>query len=388
MKKIIQQQFQVSYQYPVIFTEGLFSQENTVLDEFFGGEKATPKRVLIVLDGGMTVHYPGIQSQIQQKFLQTEGVADTIFLTLPGGEAVKNDPEHVKTIVSLINSCGVDRHSYVIGIGGGALLDAVGFAAAIAHRGIRHIRIPTTVLSQNDSGIGVKNGINYFGKKNFLGTFSPPFAVMNDTTFLTTLDDRQWRSGTAEAVKVALIKDGAFFQWIEGHADNITARHMADMEQLIYECAALHLEHISSGDPFESGSSRPLDFGHWSAHKLEQMSGFSLLHGEAVAIGIALDALYSQQTGWLSAADTKRIIALLQSLGFTLFHPALIDPALTDGIREFREHLGGKLTIMMLRGIGHGENIHAMDPDIVASCIETLKQMQPTLTAQSLTESS
>lgn len=388
MKKIIQQQFQVSYQYPVIFTEGLFSEENTVFQELFRGEKATPKRLLIVLDCGMTAHYPGLQSQIQQKLLQTEGVGDTIFLNLPGGEAVKNDPEPVKTIVSLINSCGIDRHSYVLGIGGGALLDAVGFAAAIAHRGIRHIRIPTTVLSQNDSGIGVKNGVNYFGKKNFLGTFSPPFAVINDTTFLTTLDDRQWRSGTAEAVKVALIKDGAFFQWIEDHAGSITRRHMADMEQLIYECAALHLEHISSGDPFESGSSRPLDFGHWSAHKLEQMSGFSLLHGEAVAIGIALDALYSQQTGWLSAADTKRIISLLQSLGFTLFHPALIEPALTDGIREFREHLGGKLTIMMLRGIGHGENIHVMDPGIVTSCIETLKQMQPTLTAQSLTESS
>ena len=366
----------------------MFSPENTVLQELFGRENTSAKRMLVVLDGGMTAHHPELKSMIQKKLLQTGGVSDAVIAEVPGGEAVKNDPEHVKKIISLVNACGIDRHSYVVGVGGGAVLDAVGFAAAVAHRGIRHIRIPTTVLSQNDSGIGVKNGINYFGKKNFLGTFSPPYAVINDTTFLTTLDLRQWRSGTAEAIKVALIKDATFFRWIEDHAEAIAGRNMANMEYLIYRCAELHLHHISSGDPFETGSSRPLDFGHWSAHKLEQLSGFSLMHGEAVAIGIALDALYSHQTGLLSAEETHRIIAALQSLGFSLFHPALDETALLDGIQEFREHLGGTLTVMMLRGIGHGDNIHTMDLEIVASSIQALKRLPSAVAPQSMTESS
>jgi 3-dehydroquinate synthase len=386
---IIEQQFQVSYRYPVIFTEGLFSPENTVLQELLSRENTSAKRMLIILDAGMTAHHPGLKSMIQNKFLQARVSNGTTIAEVPGGEVIKNDPEQVKKIISLVNTCGIDRHSYVVGIGGGAVLDAAGFAAAVAHRGIRHIRIPTTVLSQNDSGIGVKNGINYFGKKNFLGTFSPPYAVINDTTFLTTLDLRQWRSGTAEAIKVALIKDGTFFRWLEDHAGAIARRSMADMEYLIYRCAELHLQHISSGDPFETGSSRPLDFGHWSAHKLEQLSGFSLMHGEAVAIGIALDALYSQQTGMLSAEETHRVIAVLQSLGFSLFHPVVEDPALLDGIGEFREHLGGTLTVMMLRGIGRGENIHTMDPAIVASSIQALKQLSFAAVApQSMTEPS
>lgn len=386
--KILQQRFQVQYQYPVFFTEGLFDPNNTAWPAFLDREKSPGTKLLFVLDAGMAASHPGLKQAILQKLRSSfTGEIPAFFLEVPGGELIKNDPGYVEEILSLVNTHGIDRHSFLVGIGGGAVLDAAGYAAAIAHRGIRHIRIPTTVLSQNDSGIGVKNGINHFGKKNFLGSFSPPFAVFNDTRFLTTLDDRQWRSGTSEAVKVALIKDASFFHWLEQHAGELKMRQMPAMEKLIFQCASLHLQHISSGDPFESGSSRPLDFGHWSAHKLEQMSSFSLLHGEAVATGIALDALYSQEMGWLTAADTQRILSLLQQLGFHLFHPELEEAPLTDGIREFREHLGGKLTIMMLRGIGQGENIHVMDPAIVKSCIATLKRLPPIPATQSLTES-
>ena len=117
-----------------------------------------------------------------------------------------------------IHEYGIDRHAYVLAVGGGALLDMVGYAAATAHRGVRLVRVPTTVLSQNDSGIGVKNSVNAFGKKNFLGTFAPPFAVFNDFTFLTTLSDRDWRAGISEAIKVALLKDATFFAFLEEHA--------------------------------------------------------------------------------------------------------------------------------------------------------------------------
>src|SRR5690606_6380451 len=238
-------------------------------------------------------------------------------------ETIKNQKDAIDRIIDSVDRWGIDRHSYIMAIGGGAVLDAVGYAAAIAHRGIRHLRVPTTVLSQNDSGMGVKNGINYRGKKNFIGTFSPPVAVFNDNLFLTTLSDRAWVSGISEAVKVALIKDASFFDWIQNHATALRQRDREAMDYLIFRCAELHLQHIAGADPFEFGSSRPLDFGHWSAHKLEQLSGFEVLHGEAVSIGIALDTVYSAIVGLLSPSDAQRVLNVLQELDLPIFHPLL-----------------------------------------------------------------
>jgi 3-dehydroquinate synthase len=233
------------------------------------------------------------------------------------------------------------------------------------------------VLSQNDSGVGVKNGINYFHKKNFLGTFAPPVAVFNDNHFLTTLDDAEWRSGISEAIKVALIKDPVFYTWLEAHADKLVNRDMAAMQYLIRRCAELHLQHIAGSDPFETGSSRPLDFGHWSAHKLEQLSEFSIRHGEAVAIGITLDTVYSFLSGRLKEDRMIRILRLIKALGLPLTHPLLEitdqKKALLDGLNEFREHLGGRLTIMLLNDIGHGEEVNEMDPALVKESSQWIK---------------
>ncbi|MDQ2656276.1 MAG: 3-dehydroquinate synthase, partial [Bacteroidota bacterium] len=267
--------------------------------------------------------------------------------------------------------------SYLVAIGGGSVLDVAGYAAAVSHRGIRHIRIPTTVLSQNDSGVGVKNGINYFNKKNFLGTFAPPVAVFNDNHFLTTLDDAEWRSGISEAIKVALIKDAVFFDWIEANASRMAARDMDAMQYQIRRCAELHLQHIAGADPFESGSSRPLDFGHWSAHKLEQLSDFTIRHGEAVSIGIALDTAYSFLSGRLAESSMRRVLQVIKTLGLPLTDPMLevtdSKSPLLDGLNEFREHLGGRLTIMLLRDIGKGEEVHKMDPALVRQASEWIK---------------
>ena len=294
-----------------------------------------------------------------------------------GGEEAKNDESLLYQVIDAVNAHGIDRHSYLVAIGGGAVLDMVGYAAAISHRGVRHIRIPTTVLSQNDSGVGVKNGVNFYRKKNFLGTFAPPVAVFNDYHFLTTLSDLDWRSGMSEAVKVALIKDASFFDWIEHNATMLAARDMGAMKFLVKRCAALHLEHVAGKDPFETGSSRPLDFGHWSAHKLEALADFSIRHGEAVAIGIALDTAYSMRTKRLSEADARRILVVLQNLGFPLQHPLLKfeegNSPLLDGLNEFREHLGGKLTIMLLIAIGTGEEVHEMNEKTIREASEWLE---------------
>lgn len=361
-------EFQVSFRYEVYFTKHLFDSANSCLRDFLysEGNLRSDKKVLIVIDSEVLHHHPSLISEIKTYFqnrIPSLQLMEPI-LKIAGGEECKNETIHWETIVSAIHTYGIDRHSYVIGIGGGAILDLVGYAAAVSHRGIRLIRIPTTVLSQNDSGVGVKNSINYFGKKNFLGTFAPPVAVFNDSHFLTSLNDRDWRSGVAEAIKVALIKDKTFFEWLEANSDACTKRDLNVMQSLIYQCANLHMSHISKGDPFEFGSSRPLDFGHWFAHKLEYLSNFSIRHGEAVACGIALDSIYSHLIGLINKEDVIRIIQLLQSFGFSFDDPKLFQIGyenLAIALGEFREHLGGKLTLLMLNGIGSSQEIYEVN---------------------------
>jgi 3-dehydroquinate synthase len=286
----------------------------------------------------------------------------------------------VVEILELIHRHHIDRHNYVVVVGGGALLDMVGLAAATAHRGVRLIRIPTTTLAQDDSGVGVKNGVNAFGKKNFIGTFAPPFAVINDFDLLASLSDRDKRAGYIEAVKVACIRDSEFFDRLEQDAVALANFEPEAMKHLIRRSAELHLNHIANGgDPFEMGSARPLDFGHWAAHKLEQMSGYRLRHGEAVAIGIALDVLYSVRQGLLARPAAERILSLLERLGFTLFDPELESVSASgelgvlEGLEEFREHLGGELTITLLSDIGCGLEVHSMDIRHVRQALQDLE---------------
>ncbi|MEO8174906.1 MAG: 3-dehydroquinate synthase, partial [Sediminibacterium sp.] len=322
----LQQSFNIIFDYRVYFTTALFDPANPLFNDFLLEKQVEGenRKILFLVDQNVANHHPDLLQTIKEYFSQhtsVELVAE-IYL-IPGGEIAKNDPAHFSRIVDAVNKYGIDRHSYIAAIGGGSILDLAGYAAAVSHRGIKHIRIPTTVLSQNDSGVGVKNGINYKGKKNFLGTFAPPLAVFNDYQFLTTLNNRDWRSGISEAIKVSLIKDKDFFEWIESNATKLVKREQPAMEYLIRRCADLHMKHIASGDPFESGSSRPLDFGHWSAHKLEQLTDFTVTHGEAVAMGIALDSLYSCLAGLLPSTDYERIIHLLKVLGFEVFHPMM-----------------------------------------------------------------
>ena len=375
----LQQSFRVHFEYKVFFTEHLFDAANSCFRNFLEAAASDiPKKLLFVIDQGVTEAHPRLQEQIRT-YLKDDSNFSLIdhMLVVPGGEQVKNTQKYFYQVVDAVNEFGIDRHSYIVGIGGGSLLDLVGYAAAVSHRGIRLIRVPTTVLSQNDSGVGVKNGINYFEKKNFLGSFAPPVAVFNDYHFLTSLSVPEWRSGTSEAVKVALIKDKGFFEWLESNAAAVAKRDKAAMQYLVKKCAQLHMEHIAGGDPFEMGSSRPLDFGHWSAHKVEQLSRFSIRHGEAVALGIALDSAYSFISGRLNEADTNRIIQVLQTLGFAVTDPLMDvthnDSPLLKGLNEFREHLGGKLTIMLLKAIGKGEEVHHLDTTFIQQAGNWLK---------------
>jgi 3-dehydroquinate synthase len=376
----LQQSFSVRFDYKVFFTSGLFDPANTVLNDFLTDDATSEsvKKILFVIDQDVLNATPGLTDKIKQYFAihKTVQLVSEI-IVVPGGEIVKNNEAYFNKLLNTINKRSIDRHSYIAAIGGGSVLDMVGYAAAVAHRGVKHIRIPTTVLSQNDSGVGVKNSINYFGKKNFLGAFAPPVAVFNDDQFLLTLTDRDYRSGISEAIKVALIKDPVFFEWLENNAAALTVRDMDPMKYLIKRCAELHLNHIAGSDPFEKGSSRPLDFGHWSAHKLEQLTSFGVFHGEAVAMGIALDTVYSNLSGRLPDDDTHRVIHLIKKMGFEITHPLLEvnsdDSPILVGLQEFREHLGGQLTIMLLNRIGEGVEVHEIDIAILKRAGEALR---------------
>ena len=378
---LIQRQIQVGWQLRVFFTEDVFNPANPVLKDALAD--AAQRKVLVVLEDSLAQALPGLETRIERYF---SAHADRLQLVRPplfveGGESAKNSPTLVTDILSQIDRHHIDRHSYLIAVGGGALLDVAGFAATTAHRGLRLVRIPTTTLSQADSGIGVKNAINAFGKKNFIGTFAPPYAVINDFNLLATLEPRDKRAGYVEAVKVACIRDRAFFEEIERDADKLAAFEPAAMKRLIHRCAELHLDHIAtSGDPFESGSARPLDFGHWAAHKLEQLSDFQICHGEAVAVGIALDVIYSRNIGLLEAESAERILKLLERLGFKLFADELLSADAGDhlqilnGLEEFREHLGGELSITLLKEIGGAVEAHEMNLPKVVEAIHELRE--------------
>jgi len=376
----LKQSFSVKFEYNVYFTSALFDTSNNTLSDFFKSRPSDAlKKIYFVIDQGVADAHPELTADIRNFFASQTNVQliDDI-LIVPGGEASKNNTALFDQIVEAVDTRGIDRHSYIAAIGGGAVLDLVGYAAAVSHRGIKHIRIPTTVLSQNDSGIGVKNGINYKRKKNFLGTFAPPVAVFNDEDFLATLSDRDYRSGISEAVKVALIKDAGFFYWLEANTSQLVARDSAAMNYLIKHCAKLHMDHIAGDDPFETGSARPLDFGHWAAHKQEQLSDFSVLHGEAVAMGIALDSVYSYFKGMLTEEKAQRILKVLTDLNFGITDDVInikdTKSPILKGLAEFQEHLGGILTITLLTDLGTGQEVHEMDHELLISASKYVAQ--------------
>jgi len=387
MTDFLQHDLSVAFQYPLRFTARVLDPANPCLRDVVASRADyLPAKVAFIVDHGVLQARPNLFQDIQAYCRQHEDVLRLMapVAEVPGGERVKNEWRYILDILRTMHDAALCRHSYAIAIGGGAVLDAVGFAAAMAHRGIRLIRVPTTVLAQDDSAIGVKNGINAFGKKNYLGTFAPPWAVINDAHFLETLSDRDWRSGLSEAIKAALIRDAAFFDAIEAQAPRLVARDLGVMGQIVRRSAEIHYAHIATGgDPFEQGSSRPLDYGHWAAHKLEQLTDYQLRHGEAVAIGIALDTTYAYLSGFLPERDWRRVLDLFVALGLPIYSPKLTSHLDRDddarnvlrGLVEFQEHLGGTLTIMLLSAIGQAFDVHEIQRDVMIRSIELLRNL-------------
>ena len=378
-----EQRFRVDFEYPVVFGRSVFALDDPTLR--WAVARREPERrhpVFVVLDQGLAEARPTLASDLER---YVAAHSDALELrarpfVLPGGEAAKNDPRLVQALLDAYVAARLDRQAAVLVVGGGAVLDAAGYGASLVHRGVRVVRLPSTVLAQCDGGVGVKTGVNGDSTKNLFGTFAPPYAVVNDLELLRTLPLRDARAGMAEAVKVALIRDAEFFAWIEANADALGRADAEPLGALVRRCAALHLAHIASGgDPFEMGSARPLDYGHWAAHKLEVLSRHDLRHGEAVAIGMLLDARYAERVGMLPATELERLGALLSRLGLPTYHPALGEKlgerlAVLAGLEDFREHLGGVLSVTLLERIGRGREVTALDDGVVAAAIAWLAE--------------
>lgn len=370
--------FSVPFTLRLRFTNDAFGRDEQVLLKLLERSGDDPPRVQFWLDENVVSANRELPAQIDafcRRHTQVFQRVGELQYAL-GGEALKNDIQVLERMLKVMHAADLDRRSYVVVVGGGAVLDTVGFAAAIAHRGIRLIRLPTTTLAQADSGIGVKNSVNLFQKKNWLGTFAVPWGVINDSGMLATLSERDFRCGFAEAVKVSLLKSPELFATLERSAEAIVTRNGQICDPLIRWSAELHLAHITrGGDPFEANEARPLDFGHWSAHRLEAISNFSLRHGEAVAIGVALDTLYSSRVLGLPEHDAQRVLQCLRQMGFELYHPILDDSEpLFRGLEEFRQHLGGRLTLTMLQAIGRSCEIHSVDRDQMRLAISQLRE--------------
>lgn len=373
--------FQLPFRFPVHFDNRLFDLQNPLLKKTLSTGQAHPQKILVYVDSGITDCDDHFRQKIRsycEYFKQHIKLLDEPMI-IDGGEAAKQ-PAVIDTLYSHMLGHGLDRHCCVLAIGGGAMLDAIGFACATFHRGIPLIRMPSTVLAQNDAGIGVKNGYNRFHCKNLIGSFAPPRAVINDFSLLETLQDRDKRSGLAEAIKVAAIRDHAFFDWLENNATSLIQFDPEETQYAIARCAELHLRQIThGGDPFETGSARPLDYGHWSAHKLEILLQHRIRHGEAVAIGMALDARYAVEAGLLDESAAMRLIGLLEDLGFTLWQDAIEqrddtgEYLLLQGLEEFRQHLGGNLCITLLTDIGETVDVDHIDTALMLRASTWLK---------------
>ena len=370
-------QIPVTFKHRIVFTRDAFSKENPILTEIL--EEGAGRRAIVFVEQAVADAWPNLETEVNQYFAESRVDLKRV-VVLPGGESVKSDDRLVRQIWEELNQSHIDRHSYALVIGGGAFLDAAGYATATAHRGVRLVRFPTTTLSQDDSGVGVKCAINGLGKKNWIGAFSVPYAVINDFRYLHSQPEEVKRAGLIEALKVALVKDPDFFDWIDANAESLAALKPEVLEACVERSALLHARHIAtSGDPFETGSSRPLDFGHWAAHKLEAMSGYELFHAPAVAVGLALDTVYSSRIGLLTQETAERILRILTILQLPVWHPMLDEMSsagrnvVFDGLTEFREHLGGELTVLLLRAPGMGVDMHEMDLDVLVDCIAELR---------------
>lgn len=286
-------------------------------------------------------------------------------LVLAAGEAHKN-LDAVAAVLDALAALGATRDACVLALGGGVVGDIAGFAAACWMRGIDCVQFPTTLLAMVDSSVGGKTGVDHRAGKNLIGAFHQPRAVVADLDTLATLTERELRAGFAEVIKTACIGDAGFFAWLEAHAAALLARDAAALEHVVATCARFKAG-VVARDEREVGERALLNFGHTFGHALEVETGYAtLLHGEAVAIGMLQAARLSVKLGMADAADGERLHALLLRFGLPVAAPADLDAnALLARMRLDKKNRAGNLRLILWRGIGRAEIVEGVPDDAV-----------------------
>jgi 3-dehydroquinate synthase len=272
--------------------------------------------------------------------------------TIPPGEQSKTRESWARLTDELLER-RFGRDSGLIALGGGVTGDLVGFVAATYMRGIPYIQIPTTLLAMLDASVGGKTGVDTPYGKNLIGAFHPPVGVIADPLALSTLPERDYRAGLAEAVKHGLVGDRAYFEWMEAEASALTRRDPAAVAHLVRRSVEIKAE-VVSGDERESGRRSILNAGHTVAHALEQVSGYQLPHGEAVALGLIVECRLAERLGIAPVGVAERVAGLLGRLGLPQRLPQPLDSdALLTGMASDKKNRGTQIRFALPSGVGH-----------------------------------
>lgn len=324
--------------YPIIIESGLLGAPTNATAMGHG-------TVLIVTDSHVGPLYA-------ERLKRCIGRPDCPVWRMPAGEQEKNLARFAELLDFLADS-GMTRDSCLLALGGGVVGDLAGFAAACYMRGIAFIQVPTSLLAMVDSSVGGKTAVDLPAGKNLAGAFHQPKAVWIDPEVLDTLPEREYKAGLAEVVKAGAIAGAEFFEWLETHAAALAAKDPAAVEQAIARSCRLKAA-IVGRDETEQGERALLNFGHTFGHALEVLLDYgSLVHGEAVAIGMALAADYSAHLGLAGQDDADRIKRLLQGFGLPTQLPAAMDPErIVEKMRLDKKALHGELRLVLWRGIG------------------------------------
>lgn len=283
---------------------------------------------------------------------------------LPDGEAHKTLAT-AETILDALANGGFHRDGLIIALGGGVIGDLAGFAAAMYHRGIEFVQIPTTLLAMVDSSVGGKTGVNHPAGKNLIGAFHQPRQVLADLRLLDTLPAREYAAGLAEVVKYAALGDLEFMDWLEIQAAGLQSRDHEVLTETVYRCCAAKAR-IVAADEREQGQRALLNLGHTFGHAIETASGYGqVLHGEAVAIGMIMAADLSQRLGWTSADDVTRLKNLLQALDLPTSPPRIPADQFLRLMQRDKKVLNNRLRLVLLKPLGHAVITADVAPEVL-----------------------
>ncbi len=333
--------------YDILIEDGLLDRAGEVLAPWLPRERA----IIVTDENVANAQLPRLQAS-----LEAAHIAPILF-TLPAGEGSKSW-DRLSRLVDDLLLIGVERSEAIFALGGGVIGDLTGFAASIVKRGCNFVQIPTSLLAQVDSSVGGKTAINTAAGKNLVGAFHQPVMVLIDPTTLDTLPEREVRAGYAEVVKYGLIDDAAFFAWCENHGAQLLRGGAEARRHAIAHSVAAKARIVGADERETSGARALLNLGHTFGHALEADTGFSdrLLHGEAVAAGMALAFRYSVRAGLCTAEDAERVAAHLRAAGLP---DGLKGAGVSASGAAFAAHMahdkkasGGRIPFLLARGIG------------------------------------